>query len=260
MASSWCDKLGSTPAVGITLTTHFVTSTALLDAFSPILDKHEEAHRPAFTIEESDNFSVTFNTLDGYKYGADHRRVHVTFNHRLRAKNVSGSAPTMEMLSEPLPYTELLQKALSKLQDAAILIPKADDRFITRVGVVSTTVVAEELIPPGIAKMLRWMGKPWDKLTGAFSIQLTAEIDSKPGWTDRCVHTLLRTDRSEDLLTLIFDFHRIYKIEKPLQRNVMSELFDEAQKSALRYFEDLAEGNRFDEIDVGNETNSQLRA
>jgi hypothetical protein len=246
--------------VGITLSSHFVTSTALLDAFSPILDKHEERDKPAFTIDESDNFSVTFNTLDGYKFGADHRRVHVTFNHRLRAKNASGGVPTMEMLSEPLPYTQLLAKTLSKLADAALLLPKHEDRSITRVGIVSTTVVAEDLIPPGIEKMLRWMGKPWGKLTDAFSIQLTAEIDSKPGWTDRCVHTLLRTEHAEDLLTLIFDFQRTYKIGKPVQRDAMNEIFEETQKSALRYLEDLAEGNRFDEIDVSHQTDTQLRA
>src|SRR6516165_1735328 len=99
MASSWCDKLGSTPAAGITVSTHFVSASGLLDAFAPILDKHEERDGPAFTIDEGDNFSFTFTTNDGYRFGADHRRLHVTFNHRMRAKNVGGGAPTMEMLS-----------------------------------------------------------------------------------------------------------------------------------------------------------------
>ncbi|WP_342726762.1 hypothetical protein AAFG07_07910 [Bradyrhizobium sp. B097] len=250
--SSWCDKLGSTPAAGVTLSTHFVTALRLLDAFAPILDLHEERTRAAFTVDEADNFSVTFNTNDGYKYGADHRRVHVTFNHRMRAKNVSGGAPIMEMLSEPLPYTQLLPKTLAKLTEAALLIPKRESRTISRVGIVSTTVVSEDIVPPGIARMLSWMGKPWGKLTDGFSIQLTAEIDRKPGWTDRCAHTLLRTEHAEDLLTLVFDFQRTYNIEKPVQQAAMSEIFGETERAALRYFEDLAEGNRFDEIDVGH--------
>jgi hypothetical protein len=166
----------------------------------------------------------------------------------------------MEMLTETLPFTELLPKTFKMLAEAALLLPKHEDRNINRVGIVSTTAVAEDLIPPGVAKMLNWMGKPWGKLTGAFTIQLTAEIDTKPGWTDRCVHTLLRTEHAEDLLTLMFDYQRTYRLGKPIRGDAMDEIFAETERTALRYFEELAEGNRFDEVDGNHEADSQLRA
>jgi hypothetical protein len=248
---SWCDKLGSTPTVGFQMSPHFANSAILLDAFSPILDRHTELERmAAFNLEEvADNFAIAFNTYDGYKYGADATKLSVGFNHRMRTHNVSGGTQRMEQLTETAPFTELLPRTFEKASEAALLLPNAAKRTIDRVGVVSHTAASEDVVPPGVAKLLQWMGKPWGKLAPGFHLQFSGELEAKGDWSDRCTHTLVRREHGhDDLLTLIFDFQRTYKTPKAIHAEKMADIFHETQKSALRYFEELAEGDRFDAI------------
>jgi hypothetical protein len=146
----WCDKLASTPAVGFTLDWRFATSNAIFQAFSPILDKLVENNKQTFTMERQEVFNVTFTTNDGFQYAIEPSKIAVTFHHRLKVKQISGGPPTMELLSSPLPFSQLLPDVESKLIEAALLLPGANTSTVTRIGIVSTTFVAEDEVPPGI--------------------------------------------------------------------------------------------------------------
>lgn len=158
---SWCDKLASTPSVGYGLDFHFVPAEVVLAALAPVLDKLVESKKPTFAVEQQETFVVTFNTYEGFKYGIEPSKIHVNFNHRMRPKSISGGPPIMEMLSRPQPYTELLPNVSKKLIEATLLLPSPKDRSVTRVGVVSTTAVDAKELPPGIARLIAYIGKPW---------------------------------------------------------------------------------------------------
>lgn len=150
MTLSWCDRLASTAAAGFSLTPHFATLDAVR-SLSPILDPMVDAFRnPTFSISEGSSGGIAITTRDGFLYHVDHSRVSVAFNHRMKATPVSGGPPIMEMLSTPLPYTELLSEVSSRLVTAARLLPGLSERKIFQVGIVSTTRVAyeDELIDP----------------------------------------------------------------------------------------------------------------
>ena len=103
---SWCDKLGTHRGDHARLA--FFGRQHLWAAFAPILDKEVASEKPTFVITPNEPFSVGFQTDSGFHYAADQSKVVVGFQHRFRAKQVSGGHPEMEMLSRPMPFSLLL--------------------------------------------------------------------------------------------------------------------------------------------------------
>lgn len=246
---SWCDKLASTPTIGFKLTTHFAPIEVILDALSPILDSASEKEAANTSLDQpSTFFSTGFTTNDGYRYFADEAKVSVSFNHRVRFRQVSGGPPTMEMLSRPLPFTKLIPIVAAKLIDATLMLPKAKERRIQRVGIISTTAIAEEDIPPGIKRLISYVGRPWKSAIDNYSVMINAVISETAETTERCIHTLTKPEDKEQLLTLQFDWQRSFQTGWQNSKDNLERLVDDGTKDALRYFEELAEGNRFDEV------------
>lgn len=246
---SWCDKLASVPTVGFKLNNHFAPIDTLLNAMFPIFDRIPEGQAKNVTVEQSTTaFATAFTTNDGFKYVLSEGSVSVAFNHRVRFRQVSGGPPTMEMLSKPMPFTTLLPGVFDKLVEATLLMPEASKRTINRVGIISTTPIAEEDIPPGIKRMLEYVARPWKGKFENFNVSLNMIINDAGETTDRCIHTIIKPDDSEQLMTLQFDWQRIFKTPWTVTKANCERALKEAQKEALKYFEDLAEGSRFDEV------------
>ncbi|UFW91069.1 hypothetical protein BjapCC829_22025 [Bradyrhizobium barranii] len=254
--TSWCDKLASVPTVGLALDFHFAGSDTILTALTHVWDPLVEGQKARFELEKLEAFTVTINTHDGFKYSVEPSKASVSFNHRMRPKAVSGGAPVMEMLSQPLPFTELLPIVNKKLVEAALALPGAKGRHFRRYGIVSSTPVAEDDLPPGIRRMLDYMGKPWGKLDDAFSLQVTARLGKGANFYDRCVHTILRSDDSQDLMTVMFDYQRTYNEGQPITTTALKETAASTERAALKYFEEIAEGDRFDEVNIRDEVNA----
>jgi hypothetical protein len=122
-----------------TLTTFFSADT-IVESMSPILDQMVDAtDKPTFTVGQHASFNLTLTTKDGFTYGFDHNRIHVTFNHKIRAKAVSGGPPVMEMLSTPKPYTKLLADVCDRLLEATLNLPSVPGRRLMGAGVISAT-------------------------------------------------------------------------------------------------------------------------
>lgn len=244
---SWCDKLASTPAVGFRLNQHFVPGDVVLAALAPLLDRWVAGERQLFTAERNAPFSVQLSTDDGYDYGIDSSKIHVTFKHRMRAKAVSGGPPVVEMLSRALPFTELLTEASGRLAEVTLLIPGNKERTLYRVGVVASTSVATDEVPPGIARFIEYIGRPWKGTIDSFECRIVAEIDKASGWSDRCIHQLNKPEDPEELLTLTFDWQRTFTSNRPITPDSLKDVLSHAEKDSSKYFESLAEGSRFDE-------------
>ena len=243
---SWCDKLASTPTVGMKFTQNFVSSGSLLDTISPILDKWVDDEKALFTIDKQDAFSVELTTEDGFHFGIDSARVSVAFVHRLKLKNQSGSYPAVEMISHPRPYTELLPDVCERLLEATALLVDANSRFLEQIGIVSTTYVDEKDAPPGILRFIRHVTEPWNKDLDAYGFQVAAQLKEDHETSDRCIHDIARAEHGDGLVTLKFDWQRKFKKENLIPTGTrLEELLDAARKDALNYFEELAEGNRF---------------
>ena len=238
---SWCDKLASTPAVGFGLDWHFAPASDILDTLSPMLDKLVARDQPTFTVERPEQFSVSVTTLDGFQYGVDPNKVHVSFHHRMKPKFISGGPPVMEMLSRPLPYTSLLPEVSKKLVDITMNIPGPRNRFINRVGIVSTTVVSPNEIPPGISRFIDYMSRPWPNGLRGYNFNIASEIQNSTHWTDQCIHNISRPEDPEELITLQFDWQRIFHNGRARNKDVLTEILSEAQKNALKYFEELVD-------------------
>ncbi|MGJ4881518.1 hypothetical protein [Bradyrhizobium sp. SZCCHNPS1003] len=244
---SWCDKLASTPTVGFALTPHFAFG-GIVDALSPIMDRMVDRFRnPTFTVNDSQNSALSFTTEDGFTYAVDPARVTVSFQHRLRAKPVSAGLPVMDMVSKPLPYTEMLPSISERLIEAARLLPRVEERKILQVGIVSTTSVSMEDLPPGINSLVEHLARPWAGSLVNFNVAINSELGQSDNWIDRCQHTLAKVEDPNQLMTLIFDFHRQFKKPQSTAEPAMKTLLNRCTEDALKYFEELAEGNMFDE-------------
>lgn len=246
---SWCDKLASIPSAGVRLDHHYIPAAKILESWHSILDANSDDDLAKFILTKTDEFNIEINGEEGYKYGADASRVHVSFNHRLKLKNVSGGGPVVEMLSSAKPFTKLLPEVVSRLVDATLLIPGIKDRKLRKFGITSTTPVDEDDLPPGIAHLIEHVGRPWKGLTGGFTMQLTANVDEQRLWTDRCIHTLVRPEVGDDLMTIVFDFQRTFNEPRNVDRDSLKEAGEQVEKGALKYFEALAEGSIFDYAD-----------
>jgi hypothetical protein len=252
---SWCDKLASVPGVGLQLDFHFASSGEILAAMSPILDKLIRDNKPTFSIQKPDTFDVIFSTEDGFQYALDASRVSVSFKHQMRLKEVSGGPPTMELLSSSAPFTKLLPIVSSQLIHAALLLPAAKQRKINRIGIISTTSVAEEDIPPGIQKFIEYIGKPWTNKLDTFNVAIASKLGEESGWSDRCIHTIAKPEGQDQLLNINFDWQRTFKSGRPISESYLKELTANAESAALDYFEKLAEGSMFDAEIIGGTNN-----
>lgn len=248
---SWCDKLASTPTIGLKLNFHYAPPDQMLGALSPIVDAVTVGDTSRISLNQYDLApAIAFTTHDGFKYSADGWKLSVAFQHMLRTKTISGGPPIMEMLSTPMPFTKLLPRVGEKLKEAALLVDKIKPRTILRIGIVSTTQVAEDDVPPGIVKFIDYLGRPWKQDVESFNCQITSILGETSAWSDRCLHTLIRPDpdvSEDDLITLQFDWQRRFKSGRAVTPDTLDEMMHTAQKHSLTYFEELAEGNHFDE-------------
>jgi hypothetical protein len=245
---SWCDKLASTPSVGLKLNYHFASSGELLGALSPVFDGLVQGDTIKFTINRQDPFAIEFTTENGFHYGIEPSRVWVDFQHRMKIRPTSGGPPIAEMLSRPTPYSELLPDVSRRLVETMEGVLKIGPRTFSRLGIVATTTIASDELPPGMLRFIEYINRPWGRSVEHYTFQINAELSHTPSWTDRCNHILIKAPEEPDqLVRLQLDWNRTFTSELAAKKESIEKVFEDISKESLQYFEDLAEGNRFDE-------------
>lgn len=240
--TSWCDKLASVPTVGLTLDFKFISSGSLLDAISPFLNDMASGLNPEFTITKNEPGAIQIVGNNGFQYGIEPSKVVILFNHRLKAKHVSGGPPIMELLSDPKPFTELLVQSIDKIEAVLGKIPGYSSRKLRRIGIVSTTHVDSEEAPPGVHGILGMIGRPWGKILAPYHIQFLTELTKGEHTKDRCIHTFLKSEDPEELSVITLDWQRVFDPPRVVGTAPLHRILLEAQTAALAYFEELAEG------------------
>jgi len=252
----WCDKLSSTPTVGYLLDPHFAGNDVVLTSVAPILDEWSGKpalqpwgglSKPEFQINQTSGTSFTINHDQGFDYSFEPTKLTVVFQHKMRHKFVSGSLPVAELISSPEKFSDLLNTSLDSLNTFATLLPNAKSRSIYRIGIVATTISAEEDLPPGLRKFVDYIQRPWNGNVGSFALtNLNAQLRDDEQYEDRCFHSISRGDTEERLLTLVFDWQRYFKKPIPIERPEMEKAGRRARDAAFEYFEQLAVGDAFD--------------
>ncbi len=254
---SWCDKLASTPAAGFKLDWHFASASGITEAMAPILDQLVVDNRPRFSVSTVDQFNASIASEDGFTYGMDPSGINVVFQHRMKAKAVSAGPPVMELVSRPMPFTQLLPDVFDRLVRATLLLPNPNKiRRISRVGIVSTTIVAQDELPPGIAMYVRYMSRPWMSRSESFHFQITSALatDKKLASTDYCTHVVAKQDGPDNLVVLNFDWYRVFDVKRAINEASLQDILRKAKVSALEYFESLGEGSQFDEHIISDQS------
>lgn len=247
LSVSWCDKLASTPAVGLRCDPSYAPSEQLLGALSPVLERATLDDKPQFTVDDQAPFSVSFNTEEGFKYIVDQTRIVVQFNHRVKFKPVSGGPPVMELLSKPMLYTELLEICCDKLVEANQLIRGIRIKNISRVGIVSNTVADLSEMPPGLQAMLDHLSSPWAGELIDGNIRFSVKIAENDRTEDRCHHQVIVPENKKELSTVMLDWQRFFVKQQPGDEKSLRKMLKDAGEAAIEYFEELGEGGRFNE-------------
>lgn len=245
---SWCDKLASTPSVGMWFTEHYLSSARALDSMSPILDELVVDGRAKFSLGKQDAFSLEVNCEDGFQYGINAAQISVGFGHRLKVRQVSGGPPTVDMLSQLKPFTVLLPETCTKILRATSHVVDLKTRALQRIGIVSTTTVSDEELPPGIERLISYAGRPWKEGLKYFDLQLVSTLAETSGYFDRCTHHITKSENSEEeLITVRFDWQRKYTEARHVTQESLRAELEACQTASLKYFEELAIGDMFDE-------------
>jgi hypothetical protein len=251
---SWCDKLASTPGLGVRLDKLYAPISTLLEPLTPVVSTWIDRvnDRPAFTIDQpQDLFSGNLTTIDGFRYVFGYETFAVEFQHRMRFRAQSAGPPTAELMSKPAPYSDLLNNVTERLLEMMRLVTNAATvkRKLLRIGVTSTTVVTEDEMPPGIKRFVKHVAKPWDTSLDSFHVDVTAKLPNGKNTTrfDRCTHVVTKPEDSEGLTTIRLDWQRFLTEDRTLSMGTLSDLIEQAKTDALVYFEDIGEGARFDE-------------
>ena len=245
---SWCDKLASTPSVGIWFSEHYLSSARVLDSLSPILDELVVDGKAKFSLAKQDAFALEVSCEDGFQYSVNASQISVSFGHRLKVRQVSGGPPTVDMLSQPKPYTALLPDTCAKLLRVTSHVVDLKTRMLQRMGIVSTTIVSDEELPPGIKRLINYAGRPWKNGLKYFDIQLVSTLAETSGYSDRCTHHITKSENSEEeLITVRFDWQRKYIEGRHVTQESLRAELEACQTSSLKYFEELAIGDMFDE-------------
>jgi hypothetical protein len=245
----WCDKLASTPGIGFTFDGSLAPSASILAALAPVFEEsirgdNDQLH---FTIDRFEPFVLQITLFTGYQYGVTHSQISVEFMHRLKLRQTSAGPPVAELTSQPLPFTVLMPEISKRLVEATMLLPGIKTRKIKRIGIISTTALDEAIMPPGIARFVKYICRPWQGAVDRYSFAIHAELSRNSRWTDKCLHILTKPGEPDQLPTLKFDWQRWLDPSQSIRREVLEALLREAEMSAMAYFEELAEGNRFDE-------------
>lgn len=244
---TWCDKLASTPGVGFQFDPLYVSGDAILNALHRHLDTWGSADKPPFSVPSMEAFKVDIQHDNGFLYQFDALRASITFQHRMKLAHTSGGLPRAELISSPQPYSKLLTEAEQKLIDMTLDLPGANTRVVRRIGIISQTHVAFDDLPPGIAKFINYMSRPWSDDVYGYSIQITGSTKTNDKFKERCIHTVVKPEDDGELLNISFDWQRKLIKPIPVDRDILVKEMASAEKSALEYFEDLAIGNLFDE-------------
>lgn len=254
MPLSWCDKLASTPGIGVRLSPHFASGDSIIDGLSPVLRPLTEATTAdlEFAVEQVQPFGLRFTTNGGFTYDVDHRRFFVGFNHRIRAEMGNAGPPTMKMLSEPAPYTELLPIVVDRVVEGIALLNANSDRTFTRIGVMATTHVVREDMPPGINAWIEYLGRPWVGGLNHMTSNIFGNLEDTDDWSDRCGHQLTLPEDQSKLLQIVLDYQRTFKVSVKFTEEKLRQLSRKVSEDALKYFEKVAEGSMFDEQIIGD--------
>jgi hypothetical protein len=234
--------------VGFKFDASFASGDTILTALNPMLKKFTKGDKRLFTVERQDAFGVALNTEDGFLYGIEPAQISVMFRHSMKLRTKSAGLPVAEMLSNPLPFTKMLPVVSHKLIDVSQYLPEIKERKLERVGIVALALVANDEVPPGISRFIKYVGRPWGGALESYVFNIAAEVKKGPSWVEKCTHQVVRPEDKEEPVTLIFDWMRTFSSEKSTAKDSLEEELASATKSALEYFETLAEGNRFDEI------------
>src|SRR5208337_3481586 len=245
---SWCDKLGSTPSIGYQLDWHSLPSDILLNALSPAVDLMVDGDQQQFSIDLKDALRLTLTSFDGYQYGFEPTKIFVGFVHRATTRIVSGGLPTLVLSSKTVPYTALLDELEFKLLSTMEIINRIKTRRLAGIGIVSTTVTDRTELPPGIERILVYAGKPWKGKLRSLTFQAQAVLQENDNHSDRCIHMIFKSQKDDDPLQIVFDYQRIYKRPQDIESNRLRAATEGLKRDALEYFEQLAQGDRFDEL------------
>jgi hypothetical protein len=245
LTPGWCDKLASTPTVGFRLSPRFRPASNLLEHIGRILDDQVKVAgatvKPTFTIERLDQFDLSILLRNGFRLGLSPTNISVTFIHGIEMKPRSGELPTIDFLTEAQPYTTILPGVCEQLLDLTLLLPETGKRRIATFGVVSTTLVNESEMPPGLLRLIERVLEPWGQ-SEAYSLQITSKVGEAEEYYDRCIHTLTRAEDKETVPTINLDWQRIFRNPRPVTKNIMRDIVAIGTADALTYFERLGEG------------------
>ena len=246
---SWCDKLASTPGMGLVLDWEYLPSAYFQQVMAPVTAKWVDDEKQAFSVENQDAFSLSFTSLDGFHYGFNSSRIYTEFRHRLKYQAQSAGPPTAELITKPLPYTQLLPLISDRLVEATRLVVAGKERILKRIGIIATTTVSEDDAPPGVRRFIDYICRPWGVQADSYSIDITSKLPKGPKaeWSDRCQHAVTKLEHGDGLITFRFDYQRIFDKPKALSIKLLDGDLQKVRVDALKYFEDVGQGERFDE-------------
>lgn len=243
---SWLDATIATPLIGVTIEPHYSKSVRFRDGLAPLLDELQ-TECGEVTIGGSDStFSTEVETPKGFSYSIRPDNLLVRFRYRSSLEAKPGKFPQYKFEPhEVQPYTELLSrvaKETTRLLHA--LTREAGTLSVLRIGIVASSRIDAEHVPPGIARHVDHFRLPWNANLAKCQALLLVPLRKDENGEDRCHHHFeyAPLDKPGEMEVKL-DWQRFP--QKPYEAKSETEprfLF-EACEAASAYFERVGDGS-----------------
>ena len=244
---TWLDRVLAVPTIGFSLTPELLSDHEVVTSIRPLFDAW--AKEGEVSIQQKD-MSLAFQTASGYKFSIDHNVATVEFAYRFELKDRPGTFPVFPQL-ETEKYSVLLERIIGKTNEFIEHVFANRRRNLVRLGIVATSRIDGENLPPGVALYIEHLQRPWGKPLIRCDSNLVSVLREDEKTRDQCHHRL-SFDQGDKLkkndFRFVLDWQRVMLTPTELRSGSSRGQLQSASSSALDYFEKFGRG----ELDYGS--------
>jgi hypothetical protein len=170
------------------------------------------------------------------------QQVVVAFSYRVSLDASGPKIASVAYSPEPAQFATLAQRMLTTSAEVLAMLPKP--RRLQRIGIVATGRVQRNAPPPGLTRLIEYIGAPWGRAPIACTARISTVLDDGAKTQEKCHHSLQFEDGAPDgVVQFTLDWQRFYSEAAALTASELSKRASTCLDDAVRYFEKFGAGD-----------------
>lgn len=242
----WLDTVLTTPTVGLLFERWFVSSSEVLTAVRPVLERWRRAGQTVDVAGEGP-VVLAIRSSSGINVAVEQENLVVQFSYPAEVRERVGDVPEFHYPVPVQPYSAVLPLVLEAATEVASTLQEKYPRKLRRIGVIAAARFDARAPAPGVKALMDQCTRPWgDAEILRCTTHITATLSKhSDGKVDRCHHQLdFNIDRGNDMRCSL-DWQRHFPAAHawPSSSSKARDLVTSATKDAVDYFQRFGEGD-----------------